>query len=449
MCKLLIWSLCCCLSIGGMAQKVYYKENNLKLTESFVQDSLRTIDLQSLPTVAPDNQTELSKGTPMMHKLWKIALSDIESNIVQTKDGRYFGAGKDFGLRIYTRDISFSGILGLNRLYPQEMLSSLKTSRDVRLRLGLHVAQGYLVTGMKGNWVEEPMDEKTYLKEYNTNSYTRRTDDVVWMWAIRDLFERNEKLAEWQWVYEVGNECFDKLYSPFFDESDGLYRGQASFVDIHFEQSKATGYPQEFSITDCVSIKTLSTNCLYYEGLQTMAIACRKTGKQSEAKMWEARARQLKDAILSNLRFKDGTFSYFKHINGDLEPRRDALGSALAVVTGIVEGKDAKKCLSDYPVTWAGVPLFFPFYPWAKSYHNNTAWPFVDTFFLWAREIAGYKDCTFQNAALLARTCVKGGSFHEVVNWKTKEPGGSGRQLWSASAFVNVCFRAGWVDSEK
>ncbi|WP_291592306.1 glucosidase family protein [Bacteroides sp.] len=447
--KLLKLLFCCLLStIGCSAQKIYYEAANLKLTERFVLDSLRTIDMQMLPSVEPANMTELSKGTPIMHKLWKVALSDIESNIVQTNNGRYFGAGKNFGLRIYTRDISFSGILGLNVLYPEEMLSSLKTSRDVRLKLGLRVAKDYLVPGIGGDWMEESFDEKTYLNKYNTNSYTRRTDDVVWLWATRDLFEKNENLAEWQWLYEVGKKCFDKLYSPFYDESDGLYRGQASFIDIHFEQSKATGYPQDFSIADCVSIKALSTNCLYYEGLQTMAMACRKTGRKTEGIEWEMRAKHLKNAILSNLRFKDGTFSYFKYMNGELESRRDALGSALAVITGIVKGKDAKVCLSDYPVTWAGVPLFHPFYPWAKSYHNNTSWPFVDTFFLWAKELAGHKSYASQNAALLARTCVKGGSFHEVVNWKTKEPGGSGRQLWSASAFVNVCLRAGLVDAE-
>lgn len=433
------------LTTGCTVQKMCYEDVNLKLTEDFVLDSLRTIDIQKLPSIEPENRTELFKGTSFMRKLWKVALSDIESNVVQTNDGRYFGAGKNFGLRIYTRDISFSGILGLNVLYPKEMLSSLKTSRDVRLRLGLHVAKDYLVPGIGGDWVEESFDERAYLKKYNTNSYTRRTDDVVWMWAIRDLFEKNEQLAEWQWLYEVGKECFEKLYSPFYDESDGLYKGQAAFIDIHFEQSKATGYPQNFSIADCVSIKALSTNCLYYEGLQTMAMTCRKIGRKVEGMEWEMRAKRLKDAIVSNLRFQDGTFSYFKHANGELESRRDALGSALAVITGIVKGKDAKVCLSNYSVTWAGVPLFQPFYPWEKSYHNNTAWPFVDTFFLWAKELAEHKNYASQNAALLARTCVKGGSFHEVVNWKTKEPGGSGRQLWSASAFVNVCLRAGWV----
>lgn len=422
-----------------------YKGNNLSMIENEIIDSLRTISHDSLPIRNPENKFKLEYITPLTSKLWNIALTDIESNIVNTGNGKYFGAGKYFGLRIYTRDISYSGILGLNELYPREMLSSLQVTRDVRLRLGLHVAKNYIVPGINAEWKEDTLSEGEFLKKYHTNSYTRRTDDIVWLWAARDLFHRHPDIADWQWMYVQGNQCFERLYWPFFDENDGLFRAQASFVDIHYKGRKTTGYPREFSITDCVLIKPLSTNCLYFQGMKTMAKACKKLGKKKEAVEWEKKAASLKQSILTHLKFEDGTFSYFKHQNGTLEPRREALGSALAVISGVVQGKDAKKSLAGYPVTWAGVPIFHPFYPWDRSYHNNTAWPYVDTFFLWAKEISENKDYTSLNAALLARTCVKDGSFHEVVNWKSKEPHGSGSQLWSASAFVNVCERAGLV----
>jgi len=60
-----------------------------------------------------------------------------------------------------------------------------------------------------------------------------------------------------------------------------------------------------------------------------------------------------------------------------------------------------------------------------------------------AKEKAFGIDCTAQNAALLARTCLQDGTFHEVVNMQTKEPFGSSSQLWSAAAFIDVCRRAG------
>ena len=163
-------------------------------------------------------------------------------------------------------------------------------------------------------------------------------------------------------MYNNGNDCFDKLYAPFFDPADGIYRGQASFIDIHFPGGKASGYPQDFSVEECVMIKPTSTNCLYYRGLLAMAFAAKKLNKSEEALEWQQKAERLKQAIVSNLCFEDGTFTYFKHTNGELEQRaRCALGPALAVVTGIVEGDDALKAIAGYPVSWAGVPLFYPF----------------------------------------------------------------------------------------
>ena len=416
---------------------------DLLLTAELVKDPLRTIKAESLTRNKHVHTRTLSGVNEMTSRLWDTALTDIESNIVKTENGTYFGAGKVFGLRIFTRDIAFSGIFGVNSLYPEIMLSSLKVTRDVRFRLGLRVSKGHRVHRLKGNWIEDPLPLVEFLEKHQTTGYTRRTDDVVWLWAAMDLFERNPDLADWEWMYEAGLRCFEEFYIPFYDSTDGLYRGQAPFVDIHYPDRKATGYPHTFSVEDCVLIKSSSGNALYYQGLKAMAHAAEKVNKTKDAAVWTQKAEAMRKAIISELRYEDGTFSYFKHADGTLEARRDALGSALLVITGIVEGEDARKALKDYPVTWAGVPLFHPFFSHGGAYHNNTAWPFVDTFFLWAKEIADNKDYTAQNAALLARTCIQDGSFHEVTDWGTKEPKGSGSQLWSASAFVNVCRRAG------
>ena len=426
--------------------KFNYESNYLELTEYFVKDSLRTLTLDSLSDRKPLRSITLKEVNAFSDKLWNVALADIESNLVETENGTYFGAGQKFGIRIYTRDISFSGILGVSQLYPEKILSSLRVTRDIRRRLGFTVPKGYVVPGIEIDWKELDMTSIDFLNENHTNCYTRRTDDVVWLWAANDLFDKNPDLADWEWLYVTGKKFFEEFYNPFFDDSSGLFRGQAAFIDIHYIDALATGYPKEFSISDCVMIKPLSTNCLYYKGLLAMAHACNKTGRDDEAVYWNKKAVSLKNAILDGLRNPDGTFAYFMHKDGSLEPRREALGTALAVITGIVSGEEAEKCLEGYPVTWAGVPLLHPFYPWKGYYHNNTSWPYVDTFFLWAREICEGKDYTGMNAALLARTCIGSGSFHEVVNWTTREPYGSGSQLWSASAYVNTCIRAGLID---
>jgi len=407
------------------------------------EESLENITINNFPQ--PKLNVRLKNASPIMEQLWRIALSDVESNIVETEDGKYFGAGKNFGVVVFTRDISYSGVLGLNKLYPEIMKQSLRATRDVRLRLGFIVQKEYVLDNIDVPWQPEEISEVGFVQKYHTNSYCRRTDDVVWLWCAFDLFSKHGTEEDWEWVYKMGNKFFKEFYDPFFDPNDNLFYGQASFIDIHNAVHKATGYPQDWDLKDCILIKSLSTNCLYVRGLEVMAAISEKFGYEKEAEKWEVRASYLRKAIRDNLLNSDGTFSYFKDKNGNLQPRREALGSALAVLMGIVEGDEARAVLRNYPVTEAGVPLFHPFFPEDNYYHNNTSWPFVDTFFIKALEKSDGKDRTELNARLLARTCIDDGTFHEVVDFRDKKVKGSGSQLWTAASFIDTCFRAGLV----
>lgn len=424
---------------------MHYDNPPLFLGEDVIRDALGERTLSDLPDPQPQHEMRMQGATPLMERLWRIALDDCERNIVETEQGRYFGAGAQFGVTVYTRDISYAGILGLNRLYPELMKSSLEVTREVRLGLGLRVPGGYAVESIDADWIDEGMDERDFFEKHNTNCYTRRTDDVVWLWCAYDLFRRTADNYDWQWLYETGTRCFERLYDPFLDSQDGLYRGQASFVDIHFAEHRATGYPQDWSIADCVLCKTLSTNCLYVKGLEVMARVADLLGRHAHTRDWQERLDALKESIRRELLKPDGTLAYYKDRWGCLSERRGALGSAFAVLAGIVEGDEARAALADYPVTDAGVPLFHPFYSIDNYYHNNSSWPFVDTFFLAAQERAHGDDRTARNAALLARV-VQADGFHEVVDMRDKSVKGSGHQLWSAAAFIDVCRRAGLAE---
>ena len=424
-----------------------YNKPPLILNDTSITDVLGTISLKDLPDPQPKLDVRLKKASPLIERLWRIALFDVESNIVETEDGKYFGAGAIFGVTVFTRDISYSGILGLNKLYPEIMRLSLKATREVRARLAFKVQTEYVLENIDVPWQPEEVSEVGFAQKYHTNSYCRRTDDVVWLWAAFDLFSKHGTKEDWQWLYETGIKFFEEFYNPFYDFADGLYFGQASFVDIHNAFHKATGYPQDWDLKDCILIKSLSTNCLYVRGLEVMAAVSESFGHKNVADKWEVRAADLRKAIRKSLLNSDGTFSYFKDKNGKLQPRRDALGSALAVLLNIVEGEEAKAALKNYPVTDSGVPLFHPFFPENNYYHNNTSWPFVDTFFIKALEKSDGENRTALNAALLARTCVDDGTFHEVVDFRNKKPQGSGSQLWSAAAFIDTCFRAGFVET--
>lgn len=426
---------------------MHYEGAMLTLTDTEVSDGRGRMGLGDLPNPQPGCAVRLTGATPIMERLWRIALADIESNIVEAAGGRFFGAGRQFGVVVFTRDISYAGMLGLNDLYPDVMLSSMRHCRDLRRRVGLRLSEPYVLDAIDAPWVRTTYRTEGELQaEWGTASVARRSDDVVWLWATADLIERQGWADEWLWFYRTGCEFFETFYEPFFDERDGLYRGQASFIDVHYQpHGKATGYPEAWDAQDCILVKALSTNCLYYLGLGAMAKAAEQVGEASEARRWAGRAERLKQAIRRELRHPDGYLVYYKDKHGELTDRREALGSALAVLSGVVSGSESDWALGGYPVTERGVPLFEPFFESDRWYHNNSSWPFVDTFFLRALEMADGGERLALSAALAAQSCTAEGTFYEVRDFRTGEPKGSESQLWTAAAFVDVCRRAGLV----
>jgi hypothetical protein len=440
-----------------------FEQGPLVMTAEALRDSNGSFSLAQLPNPKPKCNMEL-KGdvTPLTARMWKIALDDVEHNMVTSESGAvYFGAGNQYGLRIYERDIAVSGVLGLNRFYPEVMLSSLKVAREIRRELGYKVSAPHVVQEIDVPWEVIAQVDKAIMEKYRTNSYTRRTDDVAWLWAVDDLFSLHSDLADWKWVVENGEYFFKVFYDPWFDKTDGLFRGQPLFHDI-----QSSAYPKGMTIADCVLLKALSTNCLYYRGMQAMAKACEKSGRPAAEKQhWMDRASTLKVAIQKEFTQSDRTLAYYKDRHGKIMLNREILGTAFAAIFGIVEGDAAKAAFADYPMTDKGIPLFSPFIPGNSGPHNMASWPFCDTFFLWGKSIAEGKDYNDYNAALLARsigTTIKSkkgregkaeadgfGSFHEYITLPDGLITGSGRQLWSAAAFLNVCIRAGLLPEKR
>jgi hypothetical protein len=426
--------------------KLSYNNPPLQLYADRIVDTTGETTLADLPDSQPVNKTQLKNATPIIERLWCIALADVESNIIAIKDGYYFGAGRQFGPRVYTRDISISGILGLNRLYPNIMRSSLEYTRNVHWNLGFKVMADHKVKEINVDWQVVPEDIIEFSSVYPTDCYTRRTDDVIWLWCAGDLIQDSTDKKDWQWLYDWGNRFFERFYNPFYDPNDGLYRGQAVFMDIHYGVRNSNAYPQNWSISDCVLIKATSTNCAYVAGMRAMAKAAEKLGLDAQSKQWLERAEKLKKAICRELRHPDGTFTYYKDRWGKLAPRREALGTAFAVLLDIVDGDNAIKALAGYPVTDIGIPSYYPFFEDNDMvYHNNTSWPFVNAFFIRALDKADGGNRIGQSFVLMARCCKNPGGFREYIDYKDKTVKGSASQLWTAAGFIDVCFRAGLV----
>jgi hypothetical protein len=442
------------LCFGFDKPKLLYNTPPLILTENSLSDGLGAFNVEDLPVVYPKCNVSLKQNaTPLTRRMWEIALNDVELNLITNQYGTYFAAGRRYTDRVYTRDIAFAGILGLNALYPKEMMNSLKVTRDVVAKMGYKVSTGEVIREIDAPWEAITDDRKQIMAQFKSNSITRRTDDLVWIWAIDDLFETHPEISDWNWFYTTGKSNFNELYAPWFDKTDGLYKGQNTFQDL-----QSDGYPDGYSQADCVLLKSTSTNCLYYKALLSMAYAATKCNLHTESNEWTKKAEALKAAIKKELMLPDGTFTYYKDRFGKVMPNQHNLGTAFAIIFGIVEDEDARKAIDNYPSNQYGTPLIYPFLGDGTGDHNSAAWPFCDTFFLQAKEIADGKDYTGYNAALLARTMGTKfsekrdkewggfGSFHEKVPLPSGLISGSGSQLWTSAAFINVCIRANLID---
>lgn len=426
-----------------------YNQPPLVMTEDRITDRLGSQGLDELPDPQPADATQLTGTTPLIERLWRIALADIESNIQRTEHGEYFGAGAHFGVKIYTRDISYSGLLGLNQLFPQIMRQSLEVTRNVRRKLGFKVSRGHAVPAIEAPWEEQDMVEADFMASFHSNSYSRRTDDVVWLWAADDLIGRQPDSgeADWRWIYETGCTFFDEFYRYFHDPSDGLYRGQASFIDVMWplRPRPVSGYPPEFTIEDCLLLKTASTNALYVKGMGVLAEMAAKLGLEADAASWRDRQSALKQAVQTHLVSPEGRIVYYLDRHGQQADRHEALGTALCILHDVVDAEIARTSIEAYPQTDIGIPIFDPFFPTDQMYHNNASWPFVDAFFLAAAEKAIGDSRAAYNLALLART-VSDDGFHELVDMRSGEIAGSGHQLWTAAAYIDACRRAGLLN---
>lgn len=426
-----------------------YDSTSLRLPDDALIDELGTLTLDDLPDRNPLCPLRLNSPTPLLAKLWTCALYDAESNLVEhPMGGRYFtagGRGKGFASMIFTRDNGYAGILGLNRIFPAEMKEAVETTRRVRLQLGLRVDRDQFHPDLP--FEKEDISEAEFKTKYLTNSFIRRTDDVLWLWWAEDLFaEHFDQPENWQWLLETGQRCFDELYQPFYDSRDGLYFGQSSFIDIGFN-----GYPAEFGLRTVESkyralrIKAASTNALYYQGMRVMERTANRLGHAVVAERWRSRAEEIRRAFRSRLIAPDGTISYFAHGDKQLEQREHALATAFPILFDLLDAEESRAAIQRYPVTWWGVPLIHPFYPSDHIYHNQSAWPFADAFFLRAREKALGVDETGRELALLARSC-RGDTFHEWTSAFDKLPKGVPATLWTLGAFVGRCVRAGWLN---
>jgi len=416
---------------------------------------LTCADGSKIDTAVRGRFPRLSSDCPMLDAMYGISVRDHERITIDRRmylymlcaryvrdfkipegfipSGSVFWAGYGFNTYLYTRDTAYSSWLGTAYILPGVVKSHLQYLRGLRRKVGLKVSRGHGIP-IEGIPVEQlDVTEREMALNYNTNSYTRRTDDVVWLLGLWEVYKSTLDEALLPYMLEQFDYFDEHFYRYFLDESDGLYRGQSTFIDIG-----GACYGGR-SGSRSVALKALSTNCLYVRAFGILGRISTLLGESKRAKKFAARRERLAEAIRAHFGAND--WNHYIDEEGKPSGRREILGIAFLTLFDILPPDEGAKLISSYPGGDYGRPLLWPFCGSERVYHDNSTWPFADTIFALAEYKVGNRQAAIRaTMGKLSRAALEG-NFNEVIEYATGRMVGCPGYIWSAASYLAVVFK--------
>ncbi|MCO4745534.1 MAG: hypothetical protein KC912_12150 [Proteobacteria bacterium] len=386
----------------------------------------------------------LRSGRLLLDGLFAMAMQEVRENSVeQIEDGAFEGAvdcscfetGEKWSW-VWTRDIGYAVEHSLAMVDPTRSKNSLlfKISNRKDSAGGGHPT---LVqdTGSGGSW---PVS----------------TDRAVWAlgaWELLKFLDGAERTAFRDTAYEAIVNTIDEDRVYIYDATDGLYRGEQSFLDWR-EQS----YPS-WTADDTVHIgmsKTLSTNIAHWRMLHVASELAAEKGKGTASLKYAGWRDELGLAIDREFwLLEDSLYSAMKTTHLDDAPVRkfDLLGESLAGLW-LADDRRVVDMVEAYPHAPAGPPVLWPQQPFVPVYHNRAVWPFVTAYDLRASRRAGNSEVfdhdvhSLVRGAALNLSNMENFEFLTGANWYldgdySGPVVNSRRQLWSVAGFVAMVTR--------
>lgn len=386
----------------------------------------------------------LQSGNALFDALYTMALEETRENSVsEIKDYAFnngqglpcaapgcFETGK-LWTYVWTRDTSYAVHLGLAAMDPARAKTSLLFKLSPRR-----------------NGFEEQIVQDTG----TGGSYPVSTDRVVWALGATETLKfltgkDREELRDR--AYAALRNTIEQDRVVAFDEKDGLYRGEQSFLDWR-EQS----YPS-WTATDTSHIamsKALSTNVLHAAAMTRAAELATEKGDSMTASKFQGWAKELKTAIRARLYLagpKQLSTFITTTLDGAPAQQFDLLGASLAVLEDVTTGAEAQDVISNYPMLPKGPPVMWPQQKDTPIYHNRSVWPFVTAYGLKAAKKT--ENAKFATAS--SRSLLRGAALYlsnmenlELVTGTVRHEDGantgpvvnSHRQLWSVAGYLSM-----------
>jgi len=434
-------------------------------SDAFIEgDRQATVDGEGVLTCADGGKIDtavrgrfprLSSDCPMLDAMYGIAVRDHERITIDPKtyfymlcnrygrdrkipegfvpSGGVFWAGWGFNTFLYTRDTAYSSWLGTSHILPDVAKSHLQYLRGLRREIGLKVSKRHEIPIEGLPFEQLDVTEREMSDKYNTNSYTRRTDDIVWVLGLWEVYKCTRDPELLPYIIEEFDYFDDHFYRYFLDEADGLYRAQATFIDVGGPCYPGRGPGRT------VILKALSTNCLYAGCFSILQEVAALLGRDDRAEEFRKRRNRLAESIRRS--FGGHGYPFYKDEEGNISDRREILGTAFLTIFDILPRAEWAGLMASYHDGDYGRPLVWPFYGSKQVYHDNSTWPFADTIFALAEYKVGNRQAAIRaTMGKLSRAALEG-NFNEVIEYATGKMVGCPGYIWSAASYLALVFK--------
>lgn len=367
----------------------------------------------------------LETADSVVDKAFSLAVNTVRRNTVDS----LIRAGGQYGGE-WVRDVSINAMNATSVILPDETRYSLwSVTTDGRTRIG-HQYWDHII------WVIAAYDH-----------YLKNPDEA---------FLRQAYTASVNTIRSLENEAFDPSYGLFTGPSvfnDGIAGYEEPIYDPDIQSSYVLDHPNS------KNIKTLSTNCIYYQAYVTLADMATHLGDSQAADIYTRKAAALRDNIRHHLYDKQANhLNYLIDHTGTVHHHQEGLGNAFAILFGIVSRDEARNIIPDIILTDYGLPSVTPSFvrfdetP-SPGRHNHIIWPFVSAFWASACHEAGYNDLFISELVNLADLAVNKGNncFYEIYNPYTGKPDGGWQvghqwdsvydQTWSATGYLRMIIK--------
>ncbi|MFD2999385.1 glycogen debranching protein [Pontibacter toksunensis] len=361
-------------------------------------------DISAFPQYASDY--------PLVEALYNLALEEMQKDIEADST---FRTGKEWA-GVWTRDISYSIILGMAQLQPEVSMNSLMRK----------VKNGRIIqdTGTGG-------------------AYPVSTDRMIWVVAAWEVYKATGNEIWLRETYQIIKNSLEDDYKNAYNQETGLVRGESSFLDWR-EQT----YPLWMQPADIYESENLGTNGVHYQANLVASQMADLLQDKAAADKFKEVAERIKSGMNERL-WQEEKGYYGQYLYGRnykvLSPRAEALGEALSVLYGVADAERSRKVVASTPVTDYGIPSIYPQIPGIPPYHNNGIWPFVQAYWCLAAAKAGNEKALTESISAIYRPAALFLTNKENFVASTGDYAGtqinSDRQLWSVAGNLAMVYR--------